>query len=226
MNDIYKQAGKAALISIIWAAILIVIEWLEPGDSWSVFGVYPRYTKSLLGIITYPFIHGDAMDHLASNLGSLIPLSFSLYFFYPKLFWRVVAGVHVFSGIWVWVAARPSWHIGASGVIFGMAFFLIMSGWFRRKTDAAAAVVGLLAVFFNGSVFLGALPWFNPPHVSWEGHFFGSVAGILLAFYYRKHYLPPPPVDNSRFSPYIPDQFWDYKTHQPPPPGLKHKDSD
>lgn len=224
MDNIYKHAGKAALIAIAWALLLIIIEWLEPAVGWQGWGVYPRYSKGLIGILTYAFLHGDILDHLVGNLLSLVPLSFALYFFYPKLFWRVVVGIHIFSGVWVWVAARPSWHIGASGVIFGMAFFLIASGWFRRKRDIAASVVGLLSVIFNGSVFFGVLPWFSAPNVSWEGHLFGAIAGILLAWIYRNHYLPETAPNKEYFSPTIPDQYWDYKSHQPPPPGMKHPD--
>lgn len=221
MSELFKKTSTAAAISIVWALLLIFIEWMEPESGWVGWGVYPRYAGGLKGILTYPFLHGDWKDHLLSNLVSLIPLAFSVYFFYPKIFWRVVAGIHILSGIWVWVAARPSWHIGASGVIFGLAFFLMASGWIRRKKDPTAVVVGLLAVFFNGSVFFGALPWFNPPGVSWEGHLFGGLAGILMAWFFRNHNLPEPPPENP-YGPQIPDTYWDYRTHQPAPPGLKH----
>jgi membrane associated rhomboid family serine protease len=222
MQNLYKNAYRSALVALLWAGLLILVEWLEPAGGWQGWGVYPRYMPGLKGILTYPFLHGDPVDHLLSNLGSLIPLAFAVHFFYPKLFWKVVAGVHIFSGIWVWVAARPSWHIGASGVIFGLAFFLIASGWFRRKWDLGASAIGLLAIFFNGSVFFGVLPWFNPPNVSWEGHLFGALAGILMAWIYRKKQLPPPPPPPNRYSPDIPDEFWDYQNHQPPPEGMKH----
>jgi membrane associated rhomboid family serine protease len=88
------------------------------------------------------------------------------------------------SGIWVWFGGRDSWHIGASGVIYGLSSFLFVSGMIRKNTQLAA--LAMVVAFLYGSMIWGIFPDFFPKeNISWEGHLGGFVAGIIMAFYYR-----------------------------------------
>ena len=83
--------------------------------------------------------------------------------------------------MWVWFGAREAYHIGASGVIYGLSSFLFFSGVFKKDTRLLA--ISLLVVFLYGSMIWGVLPF--DAQISWESHLAGLVVGFLLAFYYR-----------------------------------------
>ena len=86
------------------------------------------------------------------------------------------------TGFWVWCGAREAWHIGASGIVYGLAAFLIISGTLRRIPDLAA--VSLIVIFLYGSMIWGIFPFI--PDVSWESHLSGGIAGLILSFVFRK----------------------------------------
>ena len=90
--------------------------------------------------------------------------------------------IWLFTGFWVWLAARDSAHIGASGIIYGLVCFLFFSGILRK--DKRLLSVSMLVTFLYGSMVWGILP--IDQTVSWESHLFGSIAGIFCAVYYRK----------------------------------------
>ena len=222
MKQEYQKLFRCALLALGWGVLLALVELWEhhSGGNFSHYGLRPRSLEGLPGILRMHWIHGDPKDHLLSNLLALVPLSFSLFYFYPRMAWRVVAGLHAITGIWVWIAARDAWHIGASGIVYGIAFFLFFSGIFRK--DKVAMAVALITVFFHGNMIWGTLPFFSPPGVSWEGHLFGGLAGILLAFYFRKRFLPK--ADAGPAFPEVEHDAWDYRKHFPPPEGFDHPD--
>jgi membrane associated rhomboid family serine protease len=88
----------------------------------------------------------------------------------------------------VWLVGREAYHIGASNLVYGFAFFLFFSGVFRKNMQSIA--MSLLVVFMYGSIVWGVLPlrW----EVSWEGHLMGGLAGAFIAYIYRTVDLPPP----------------------------------
>ena len=96
-------------------------------------GVFPRVFHGLLGILTGPLVHGDA-EHVFNNSVALLVLGWCLVYFYPKVAGRVVIWSWLASGAMVWLTARPSYHIGASGVVYGLASFL-----FLQRCDPSAA---------------------------------------------------------------------------------------
>lgn len=154
------------------------------------FGVLPRHKDGLLGILISPFVHGD-LDHLVANSAPILVLGWLLVYFYPKAAWRVVLACWALGGLWVWSTARENYHIGASGVIYGLAAFLFFSGLIRRRI--ALMGVSLIIVFLYGSWVWGVLP--IEPEKSWESHLFGAVAGALMAWFYRTTppaHVPPP----------------------------------
>ena len=150
----------------------------------SFLGVYPLDIKGIPGIVLMPFIHGD-WDHLYSNSIPFLFLGTLLFYFYKDIAWKVLIYIWLLSGIWLWIGARDSYHIGASGVVYGMASFLFLSGILRnnRRLLSLTLIVG----FLYGSMIWGFFPEFFPDkNISWEGHLFGFVSGLLLAIYYRK----------------------------------------
>ena len=149
--------------------------------SFAEFGIFPRTANGLIGIITSPFIHSDFL-HLISNTIPIIILGAALIYFYKSLALRVFILIFILTGIWVWLAGRASYHIGASGVVYGLAFFLFLSGIFRR--DRGLMAFSLLIVFLYGSIIWGVLP--IETGMSWEGHLFGALSGIICAIAFKK----------------------------------------
>jgi len=169
------------MVLLMWAVMLI--EVIGKYD-FSFLGIYPLRWQGLPGIITTPFVHGD-FSHLIANSVPLIILGSALFYFYKDIAWRILLVIWLFSGFWVWVAARPAFHIGASGIVYGLAAFILVSGIIRKHTGLMA--LALVVVFLYGSLIWGIFPEFFPEkNISWEAHLFGLVAGVLLAFYYRK----------------------------------------
>jgi len=169
------------LLFVMWAVKLVEVIF---NISFVQFGTHPLHADGLQGIVLMPFIH-SGFSHLIANSGSFIILSVALFYFYRDLSLKVLIWIWFLSGIWVWFGGRESWHIGASGVIYGLSSFLFVSGMIRKNTQLAA--LAMVVAFLYGSMIWGIFPDFFPKeNISWEGHLGGFVAGIILAFYYRK----------------------------------------
>ena len=149
--------------------------------SFTQFGVYPRSIKGLLGIIMSPLIHGD-VNHLFNNSIPLLILGTAIFYFYKKIALKLVVWIYLMVGVWTWVSAREAYHIGASGLIYGLFSFLLVSGFLRRNNRLIA--LSFFVVMVYGSMVWGIFP--IKINISFEGHLWGFVAGIVLAFYYRK----------------------------------------
>ncbi len=145
------------------------------------FGIYPRSFSGLFGIISFPLIHGD-LNHLYSNSVPLFLLAYGILFFYEKSSVKVLLLVYFVPGILVWLFGREAYHIGASGMVYGMAAFLFFSGIIRR--DRRAITLALLVTFLYGGLVWGVLPLEDK--ISWEGHLFGGITGVLCAIVFRK----------------------------------------
>jgi membrane associated rhomboid family serine protease len=178
------------LKSLIPPFVFLVLIWvIKLGEIFThtnlVFlGVYPHKISGLMGIITSPLIHSD-IKHLSANSVPLFVLGGMLMLFYRNIAFRVFAIIYILSGISVWVGAREAYHIGASGVVYGLAGFLFFSGIFRR--EKTQMVITLLVTFLYGSMVWGIFPDFYPEeNISYESHFWGLTIGSILAFYYRK----------------------------------------
>ncbi len=177
-----SQMWDAALWPLLFAAICWAVHFISernPGAN-SAWGIFPRTSIGLSGILTAPFIHAD-LDHLLANTLPILLVGTGIFHFYRSLAFRVIALIWILGGFWVWLIARPSWHIGASGLIYGGVVFLFFSGVFRR--DIRLMAISFLVVFLYGSLAWGILP--IHPAQSWESHLSGSMAGLLAAIYYR-----------------------------------------
>ncbi len=181
----YSLLIPFAIFAVFW--VVKLVENLYNLDL-SSFGILPLTIEGLPGIITSPFIHGS-YDHLLSNSIPFLILTFALLYFYRRLAYRIFFLIYFLSGICVWLGGRESWHIGASGIVYGLASFLFFSGVFRK--DANLLTIGIIVVFLYGSMFWGIFP--IKPEISWESHLWGAASGLMLAYYYR-HQGPVRPV--------------------------------
>lgn len=145
------------------------------------YGILPRDGIGLRGILFSPFIHGD-WNHLINNTIPMLALGTGVWYFYPRVAGWVYLYAMLITGLWVWVGARESFHIGASGMIYAFAFFLFFSGVFNRNGNMMG--LSLLVAFLYGGLVWGLLP--IDYHISWESHLFGGIGGLILAFLYRK----------------------------------------
>jgi len=170
------------LISVMWIIKLFEIVY---SVDFTKSGIYPLHLNGLKGIITAPLIHGN-LDHLVSNTLPLLILTFALLFFYRKLAYRIFFLTYILSGICVWLAGREAWHIGASGVIYGLGAFLFISGIIRN--DIRLLTVSIIVAFLYGSMLWGIFP--VKPGISWESHLWGGISGVILAIIYRNQGPP------------------------------------
>lgn len=145
-------------------------------------GIHPLSSDGLAGIILSPFVHAD-FRHLFNNSLPLFFLSVALFFFYAEVALKVFALTWLLTGLLVWFAGREAWHIGASGLVYGLASFLFFSGIIRKYFRLVA--LSMLIVFLYGSMVWGIFPGLYE-NVSWESHMLGFFSGITLAIIYRK----------------------------------------
>ncbi len=176
----------AACLPAVFIVLLILIQVLDEfcGLDLYRYGNFPLDITRLYGIFSQPLFH-SGFNHLGSNVISLFILMWFLFYFYGDIAFGAIAFIWGGSGVITWLIGRPSYHIGASGLIYGFLFFLFFSGVFRRIRELMA--LSVLLVFLYGSIIWGMLPIaeYIQPDASWEGHLSGAIAGFLVAIYYR-----------------------------------------
>jgi membrane associated rhomboid family serine protease len=179
---------KKMLLSMIIPATFVLLMWLVKITEvlleidLSGFGIYPLTIKGLTGIFFSPFIHND-FNHLFNNSLPLFFLATALFYFYSEVALKVFGWTYFLTGLLVWLAGREAWHIGASGLVYGLASFLFFSGILRRHFRLIA--LSLLIVFLYGSMVWGIFPDIYK-NVSWESHMLGFFSGVVLSLWYRK----------------------------------------
>jgi membrane associated rhomboid family serine protease len=183
-SDFYR---KKLLLSMIIPGVIVFVMWLVKIietlfdlDLYR-FGIFPLSKKGLPGILFSPFIHAD-FTHLFNNTLPLFFLSAALFYFYSEVAFSVYSLTYLLTGLLVWLAGREAWHIGASGLIYGLASFLFFSGIIRKHFRLIA--LSLLIVFLYGSMVWGLFPGIYR-NVSWESHMLGFFSGVLLAVLFR-----------------------------------------
>jgi membrane associated rhomboid family serine protease len=179
---------KKLFLSIIIPGTFVFLLWLVKisevlfETDLSFLGIYPLQLKGLPGILFSPLIH-ENFKHLISNSIPLLLLGTGLFYFYSDVALKVSGWIYLLTGLFVWIGARDAWHIGASGIVYGLASFLFFSGIIRKYFRLVA--LSLLVVFLYGSMIWGMVPELYK-NVSWESHILGFVAGIIMAIVYRK----------------------------------------
>ena len=184
-----KKEQNRFWFSIYLAFIITVLFGFVKFATWAIgidekiveYGVLPRTISGLRGIFFSPLIHGDA-GHYFGNAIPLFVLSVLIIFFYRQFYFKVLVLVWFFDGIGVWLIGREVYHIGASGVVYGLAFFAFFSGVLKKNRNMLA--MSMLVLFLYGSMIWGMYPLENG--VSWEAHLAGFLTGTLLAVYYRR----------------------------------------
>ena len=174
---IYSTVFPLLIVALMW--IVKMVEHLFE-IKLSSYGIYPLELSKLPGIVFSPFLHGD-FKHLVSNSLPLFILGSLLFYFYNQIAPRIMLFIYIVPGILLWFVARPSYHIGASTIVYGLVAFLFFSGIIRKYYRLTA--ISLLVVFLYGSVVWGMFPIDN--NISWEGHICGFITGSLLSVIYR-----------------------------------------
>lgn len=184
MHKELKFSFQTVLFPVLFTGLLWLVKFTEIyfDVTFQNYGVLPKTVEGLRGIIFSPFIH-SGFDHLTSNSVPLLILITALIYFYKEVWYKVFLIVWLCGGFWLWLGGRENYHIGASGIVYGLAAFLFFSGVLRKHTGLLA--LSMLIVFLYGSMVWGIFPLFRD--ISWEGHLYGSIAGLLCAWFYRKH---------------------------------------
>lgn len=176
--------------SLVFPSVFVLLFWIVEiieqtlGITFVKFGVYPLHLNGLPGILFSPFIHSD-FNHLISNSIPFFILMAALIYFYRRISYQIFILLYLFAGICLWIFGRPAWHIGASGVVYALAAFHFVSGIIRN--DVRLLTLSVVVVFLYGGLIWGLFP--IDPTVSWEGHLWGAISGIVLAIYYRKYII-------------------------------------
>jgi membrane associated rhomboid family serine protease len=160
--------------ALMW--VLEVIDQLA-NNRLDQYGIEPRDGDGLIGVFAAPFLHGG-FDHLASNTVPFLLMGFVIAAQGAIRVLAVTAIVGLVSGLGTWlIAPENTIHIGASGIVFGYASYLLSRGFFNRS--ALELAVGAIVAVIYGSALLGGLV--PEDGVSWQGHFFGAVGGVIAA---------------------------------------------
>ena len=177
---LYRFRFPIYFLLIIW--IIQVFQYVT-GTNLGYLGIFPKKLYGLKGVFFAPLIH-DHKDfhHIIANSPPFFFLTTMLIFFYRKVAVRSFIMIYILTGLAVWLFGRSHvYHIGASGVVYGLVAFLFWSGIFRRSLQSI--VLALIVTFLYSGYFMGILP--NQEGVSWESHLLGGVVGIITAYWYK-----------------------------------------
>ena len=188
MKHDIRRIALAAVIPLFLLFILYLLKFLEVGMDWDFrkLGVYPMEQRGVFGI-------------LANSL-PLFFLSWCLFYFYRHIASYIFFAIWIGCGALTFLIGKPGWHIGASGIIYGLAFFLFFSGILRKHVPLIA--ISLLVTFLYGGLIWNMFPFFAKETTSWEGHLSGAIAGTIcsLAFMGYGPQRPDPFADEEETS--------------------------
>ncbi len=196
MKLIQTEKGRT-LEAIIYPLLVVIVMWvvflLDRHFHLDLYkyGVRPQTLEGVKGIFLMPFIHGQRdFSHIINNSVPTLILLSTLIYFYREIALYVVLFIWLGAGFLLWYLAinTQSYHIGMSGVIYGLFGFLFISGFFKKYLPLQ--VISLFVAFVYGSMIWGVFPM--EQGVSWEGHLSGFMVGALVAFAFRKKGPVPP----------------------------------
>jgi len=177
------QAIRLVRFPLLIIAVLFAVKVAEQWFGWSLiyYGIQPREPGTIPGILTAPFVHGD-WNHLFSNATGLFAMMFLINTFYPRVAVMTYFFTLIVSGIMVWFFARGnSYHIGASGVVYGLVSFVFFTGLFRKNPKSV--VLALIMIVLYSGLVENLFP--NDKKISWESHLSGVIAGFFAAFLFK-----------------------------------------
>lgn len=184
LSQLFNISKYPLLFLIIcWGIFIINLKW-----NFEIYklGICPRTLAGLKGILFSPFVHED-FDHILNNTLPILILGSIIFYFYKVISWPIIFWIYIISGFWLWVGGRnndvvSNYHFGASVLIYGFSTFIFFSGVFRKHKSLM--LVSAFVVFMYGSIIYGLFPF--DAKISWEGHLYGALSGILVAYNYRK----------------------------------------
>lgn len=178
LRDLLKSVKYSSFILAVLWSVHIYKEL--SGLSLAQFGVFPRETDGLVGILCAPLIHGS-WEHLFSNSAPLFFAMTIIHFFYKRVALSSFFLVYFLTGAAVWMFGRSVYHIGASGLVYGLLAFIFWSGVFRRNIKSIVLALVITMVFFG--YLEGIVPF--QEGISWESHLLGLIVGIIIAFFLK-----------------------------------------
>lgn len=174
---------SAGFLALLW--LIHLLNWGFDVDPYP-FGVLPRQIAGLPGIVLAPLVH-SSFEHLAANSLPIVVLGTAMLYLYPSSALRALPAIYLAPGVVVWLLGRGSVHLGASGLIYGLAAYIFVAGLLRRDRRAVGA--SLAVCFMYGSLLLGFLPL--PPEISWETHLSAALIGVVAALLLRRRDVVP-----------------------------------
>jgi len=225
----FKFAPIVIIIPLLFLLSIWAVFWYETKfhENFHHLGVYPREVFGLKGILFSPFLHGD-FQHLVNNSLALLVLLPILFFFYRKQAFLVIVLGILFSGLGTWLLGRPSYHIGASGLIYVLVSFIFFKGIFTKYYR-------LMAVSFLVVLLYGGMVWYMFPEIeneiSWEGHLSGFVTGLAMALIIRTPQFGKPIMYNWEHPNFKPEEDpfirnFDESGNFNPPPKIKEGENE
>lgn len=171
------------LILVFLTLLLFIIQSINALTNYHLnkFGLLPRSFSHTFGILFSPFLHGS-WQHLFANLPPFLILSAFLLKNSIKSYFSACLFIIIFEGILLWFFGRTAFHVGASGLIFGLWALLLSQAFFTR--NFLDILLSLFVFFYFGAMAVGLLP--SDKNISTEGHIFGALAGFFYAFLTRK----------------------------------------
>lgn len=194
---IQKKAFIAPIIMIAFMWLGFLLQYFGLFDNCNG-AIIPLLPNGLKGIIFSPFLHGS-IEHILGNSVPMAILLFLLYQFYPLIANKVLLIGWISTGLLVWLLPpidifTGEWNysciIGASGLVYVLAFFLFFSGVF--KWNMKLLTISMIVALYYGSLIWGMLPeelfstLEEPSRISWQSHLAGGIVGVILAFIFRK----------------------------------------
>lgn len=192
-----KRLRLASFPAILFLVLLWLIfllgETILPHHEMMRLGIAPCEAVGLRGIFFSPLLH-DSLPHLWSNTLSLFILIWFLFYFYSKIALKTFIALWIISGTVTWLIGRNALHVGASGLLFAMLFFLFFSGIFRKYIPLVSVSL-IVAFVYGGSVWsMFPVAELVDASISWEGHLSGALSGLLIALLFRKEGPQKPAV--------------------------------
>jgi len=184
---------RALNASLAFVLVLVAMFSAQGTFDVAAWTVQPGSIEGLRGLLAAPLLHGS-LEHLATNVFSLLLLGSLAGSVYPRATLRALPLIWLGSGLGAWLLGAPgTHHLGASGLTHGLMFLVFILGLLRRDRPAIAAA--MIAFFLYGGMLLTVLP--REPGISWQAHLGGALAGLIAAWLFRQR---DPQLPRKRYS--------------------------